>query len=198
MPTQSNLLDDRTSLRSAVGERRTIVFTDIVGSTRLVNRLGDSRWLDVIRAHHGQARELGIEFGAEHLSGTGDGVFAVFVEASRALRFASEMRERVRRAAARGHCDRVQLHVGVASGPVLAWQGDYFGRIVHLASRLSTAGGPGEIIVSCTTAEDLCDPHLYVGSPYELELRGFERAESVHRLRPEAFARAAALAGAAG
>lgn len=165
-----------------VAYERTVVFTDVVDSTSLVDRLGDECLLRVIVQHHHMAVELGAELGSSHVASTGDGVFVVFEHADDALEFARRMVAGVRRAPVSGGCPPVRLHVGVASGQVHHWNGDYFGRTMHRAARICRAARPNEILVDADTVNEVVGTDGLLGEGREVELRGFEATETIHQL----------------
>lgn len=153
----------------------TIVFTDIVGSTNKVEALGDAAWRDLLTTHHVRLREqLNIYRGRE-INTTGDGLLIVFDSPTRALRCAAAM---VRSSAASGF----EIRVGVHTGEVDLVGDDVRGIAVHLAARLLTQAGPGEVVVSATTAA------LAEGSGFTLEdggtheLKGFSGPRRLFRL----------------
>lgn len=182
-----------------VALERTIVFTDVVDSTVLVDQLGDRCLLEVVVAHHELAVELGETLGADHVASTGDGAYAVFADATSAMAFARGMIVGMRRASSSGACPAVRLHVGVASGVVHRWNGDYFGRTMHMAARICRSARPNEILVNATCARALPANQAWLGPRRQVELRGFCDAETIHQfcLDPadiDEFTRQAAMA----
>ena len=131
----------------------TFLFTDIEGSTQLVDLLGSSYGL-VLRIHRrvvGSCVEAegGSEFGTE-----GDAVFYAFTDAARALRAAVAAQRRIE---TYEWPDGVVLRVrmGLASGRVAVSGGEYVGLPVHEAARVCAAAHGGQILCSATTAEVL-------------------------------------------
>ena len=173
------LSDDRTE---PVAYERSIVFTDVVDSTSLVDRMGDECLLRVIVQHHRLAVELGAELGCGHVASTGDGVFAVFEKADDAVEFARRMVAGVRQATVGGDCPATRLHVGVASGPVHHWNGDFFGRTMHRAARICRAARPNEILVDADTVDAAVETVDLIDDGREVALRGFEATETIHQL----------------
>ena len=145
----------------ATGERvlTTVLFTDIVGSTEVAARLGESRWQALISDHNDGFRRAIERFGGREVKTTGDGFLVRFDVPVRALACARAMRDV---AATLG----VEIRAAVHTGEVEVVGDDIRGLAVHLASRLLAVAGPGEILASATT-RDLVD-----GSGFAFEGRG--------------------------
>jgi predicted ATPase/class 3 adenylate cyclase len=138
----------------------TLAFTDIEGSTRLLETLGD-RYGQVLADHHRLVREAFAGHGAEERGSAGDGLYFVFPAARGAVQAAIDAQ-----LAIAGHAwpdgivvrDRMGLHTGE---PRTATEG-YVGLDVHRAARICAAGHGGQILISQTTrdlvAEDLRPP----------------------------------------
>ena len=171
---------EMTDLGVEASAHRTIVFTDIVRSTHLIDSRGDAAWLSVVQAHHALAWELGRRLGAEHVKSTGDGVFAVMGDAKSAMEFGAAMARGMRRAAELGRCPDVELKVGVAAGPVHRMFGDYHGRTMHLAARLCSEAGAGGMLISISCADALPGPAEVLGDHEPVKLRGFDEPERTH------------------
>ncbi|MBA3764505.1 MAG: AAA family ATPase, partial [Actinobacteria bacterium] len=131
----------------------TVLFTDIVGSTELLELLGDDEYEAVRREHFATLRDVIGEAGGIEVKSLGDGVMAVFPSAVNAIGCAVTLQRAVARrnrsAAARAFSIRVGLHAGEPS-----WEdNDYYGTPVVVAKRLCDAGGPDEIIGSRLVAD---------------------------------------------
>ncbi len=125
-----------------------VLFTDVEGSTALAEALGDQRWsviidthfqtlADIIRKHHGQ-----------FVKSLGDGTLSIFPSVNEALLAAVEMQTAVKSASEE---PLLGLRIGIHTGDVVQSRGDFFGTVVNKASRITTAGIAGEILVSDTT-----------------------------------------------
>jgi class 3 adenylate cyclase len=157
---------------------RTIVFTDIVGSTELTHRLGDRAALAIVELHDRVVRDaLAHTFGREvkHL---GDGMMSVFVAAGDAVRCASAVHAALRAADDHGVVEPVRVRVGAATGEPLERNGDFFGATVQMASRLCAVAEPGQTLVSSSVVE-ACEDHRFrdVG---ERTLKGFPQPVRAH------------------
>ena len=124
-------------------ERVAILFTDIVGSTELLDRLGDDAAHDVRRSHFALLRRAVAEHGGREVKSLGDGLMVVFDNAGAAVECGLAMQRGV--AASE---DLVELRVGIALGKAVCEDGDYFGRPVIVARRLCDAAGAGDVLVS--------------------------------------------------
>lgn len=142
----------------------TLLFTDLVGSTEMAEKLGDGPWRTVLSAFFEAARtEIGSLRGRE-VKTTGDGLLATFDGAARALHCAAA----IRRAAAR---QGLQVRMGIHVGEVEQIGSDVRGVAVHEAARIMGIAGAGEILVSEITRT------LAQASGFEFDDRG------VHELK---------------
>lgn len=149
---------------------RTILFTDIVESTAMTQRLGDRAAMAVVELHDRIVRgALGRHSGREvkHL---GDGIMAAFSAALDAVRCAASIQSSLRDAAT-GSPHPLRLRIGVAAGDPLEREGDFFGSTVQLASRLCAHAQPQQTLVSSSVCE-LCAGVEFTDLG-ELVLKGF-------------------------
>jgi hypothetical protein len=127
-------------------ETVTLLFTDVVGSTALMSRLGERAADAVRRDHMARLRRAINAVGGHEVKTTGDGVMAVFPSARAALECAIAMqRNEARRPAGEV---AVEVRIGVAAGEVDVEGGDYFGVPVVEAARLCATAGPAEILTT--------------------------------------------------
>jgi class 3 adenylate cyclase len=144
----------------------TVLFTDIVDSTKRAAELGDHRWRSLLAAHNQAARaELG-RFRGREVGTTGDGFLAVFDGPARAIRCAAAIRDAV---AALG----LEIRSGLHTGEIELADADVRGIAVHVGARIAALAGPGEILVS-TTVKD-----LVIGSGITFEDRGLHQLKGV-------------------
>jgi class 3 adenylate cyclase len=126
---------------------RAFMFTDIVGSTPLVEAIGDEAWGHVVRWHDEALRALFVKFEGEEVDHAGDGFFVAFEDTNRALECAIEIQRTLAEHRSRqGFAPQVRIGVH-ASEATHAGQ-TYRGRGVHVAARISAHAGAGEILVS--------------------------------------------------
>jgi class 3 adenylate cyclase len=151
------------------------VFTDIVDSTPLAERLGPTAWRDLLSRHNAAVRQVLNAFHGREVKTTGDGFLIVFDSASRACRAARALVT----AASATH---VQVRVGVHTGEV-EWVGDDVrGLAVHIAARVMALAGPGEVMVSATTAELASGSGVELADAGEHELKGVSGTKRMYRL----------------
>lgn len=120
----------------------TLLFSDIVGSTSLLMRLGERQWDEVRQRHFAVLRDaLAAHAGAE-VKNTGDGLMAVFTSAIAAVDCAVAMQQQARQVVVGG--TPVGLRIGLATGEAIQDHGDWFGAPVVEAARLCALAGTNE------------------------------------------------------
>jgi class 3 adenylate cyclase len=137
----------------------TILFTDIVDSTKTAARLGDAAWRGMIAEHNVSARREIEKYRGREIKTTGDGLLVIFDSPAAGVRAGAAMIEAV---AGLG----LQLRAGLHSGEIELTASDVRGIAVHTAARVMAAAGPGEVLASRTTRD------LAVGSGLEFDPRG--------------------------
>lgn len=158
--------------RGAVAPRQaeralaTVLFTDIVGSTKLAAELGDRRWRETLERHDKLTRELVVAYGGRAIKSTGDGYLATFDGPARAVRCATTLGERVEELG-------IELRAGLHAGEVELIGNDIGGMAVHIGARIGALGGPGEVLTSSTVRD------LVVGSGIEFAERGEHELKGV-------------------
>ena len=145
----------------------TILFTDIVDSTRHAAELGDSAWRSQLARHDEIVRDQVARNRGRLVKSLGDGALALFDGPSRAISAAIGIRDQ---AAGIGLNIRAGLHTGECE---LLSDGDVGGMAVHIGSRVSALADTGEILVSSTVRD------LAVGSGQVLTDRGEHELKGV-------------------
>jgi DNA-binding NarL/FixJ family response regulator/class 3 adenylate cyclase len=120
----------------------TVLFSDLVGSAALFDRLGDEAADVVRRQHFDTLRRAVAEHGGREIKSTGDGLMVAFPSAVAAVRCAVDM-QRATEAAG-----ELELRVGLDAGEPLPDGDDLYGTPVIVASRLCDAAAAGEILAS--------------------------------------------------
>src|SRR5438309_1732000 len=127
----------------------TFFFSDIEGSTRLIQQLGE-RYPDVLLAHHTVLRQALAEHGGNELRTEGDSFFIVFGSALDACSGAAAAQQ-----ALQSHAwpegGRVQVRIGLHTGEATLVGNEYLGLDVHRAARVASAAHGGQVLVSETT-----------------------------------------------
>jgi class 3 adenylate cyclase len=174
-------LDDVTSLLYAVHEfvtgdtvapfaadrvLKTVLFSDVVDSTRTAASLGDSRWRAVLDRHDTAVRRMLERHRGTEVKTTGDGFLAVFDGPGRAVQCAQAIIE-----AARGV--GLEARVGVHAGECEVRGDDYAGIAVHIGARVAALAGTGEVLCTSTVRD------LVAGSGIEFLERGRHELKGV-------------------
>jgi len=144
----------------------TVLFTDIVGSTKRAAELGDRRWRELLHEHDSLVRRELERFRGRFVKSTGDGVLATFDGPARGIRCAGRVVECVRELG-------LELRAGLHTGESEVIGDDVGGLAVHIGARVSRAAGPGEVLVSSTVKD------LVVGSGLEFDDRGTRELRGV-------------------
>jgi class 3 adenylate cyclase len=173
-PTGAAVLDAGGTLDPGL---RTILFTDIVGSTELTQRLGDRAAMAIVEVHDRLVRDALARTRGRQVKHLGDGIMGVFTSPDDAVRCASELHAAL--GAAAGELGQpVRVRVGAATGEPVERNGDFFGSTVQLASRLCMAAEPAQTLVAPSVVE-ACERHRFrdVG---DRVLKGFTQPVRAH------------------
>ena len=143
---------------------RTILFTDIEGSTRLTQELGDARAMALLRNHDRILRDSLARHGGSEVKHTGDGLMASFPLVSGAIECSIDIQRRLAEEATGG--TRLRLRMGLSAGEPVTEGDDLFGAAVQQAARLCQKAKPETILVSSGVRD------LAVGKGFTFEKRG--------------------------
>jgi class 3 adenylate cyclase len=124
----------------------TVLFTDIVDSTRRAVELGDSRWRELLERHDELARAEVVRFGGAISDFAGDGLLATFDGPARAVRCAFALRDRLRTLG-------LDIRAGLHTGEVERRRESIAGIGVHIANRVLHLAGAGEVLASRTVRD---------------------------------------------
>ena len=152
-----------------------ILFTDIVDSTSTADRLGPTRWRELLEAHQQDVQFQLDRYRGRLIKSTGDGFLALFDGSERATRAAIGIR-----AAARAL--GIEIRAGVHTGEVEIVAEDLAGVAVHVAARVMALAGPGEVLVSATTHELVAGTGLEFEDAGQHELKGIAGQRQLYRL----------------
>jgi class 3 adenylate cyclase len=178
---------EHPDLRSAAAPDGTvtILFSDIEQSTVLNGKLGDQRWLEMLRAHNSVVREQVQAHGGYEVKSQGDGFMVAFASARRALECAIAI-QRAFASEWNGHAEPLRVRIGLHSGEALKEGNDFYGRNVILAARIAGEADGGEILASSVVkalAESSTD--IEFQDERDVELKGLAGTQCVYRVRWE-------------
>jgi class 3 adenylate cyclase len=157
----------------------TILFTDLVGHTEMMSRLGDERGREVLRDHEDVTRGVLAAHGGTEVKTMGDGFMASFgsvtksVECAIALQRAFDAREG----------EPLSVRVGLNAGEPIEEEGDLFGASVILASRITAKAEGGEILVSDNVRSLSAGKGFLFADRGEFVAKGFEEPVRMYEVR---------------
>ena len=144
----------------------TVLFTDIIDSTRMAAELGDARWKELLAQHDVRAKAEIADARGRYVHTTGDGLLATFDGPARAVRCAKAIAKAVQSLG-------IDVRAGCHTGEVELQGDDILGIAVHIGARVGALAGPGEVFVSSTVKD------LVAGSGLEFEDRGEHELKGV-------------------
>jgi class 3 adenylate cyclase len=162
----NRLLEDVEGATQAGTDRRlvrTFMFTDIVGSTNLVEAIGDDAWSALLRWHDQALRSQFAAHAGDEIDHAGDGFFVAFVDVESAIACAVAI-QRALAEHRQAHGFSPQVRIGLHASEATSQGAGYHGKGVHRAARIGALAGAGEILVSqetlaaATTAFDTSAP----------------------------------------
>jgi class 3 adenylate cyclase len=152
------------------GGLRTVLFTDLVGHTGMMSRLGDEKGRNVLREHERITREMLKANGGTEVKTMGDGFMASFGSVTQAVECAIALQ----RAFSEREGEPLSVRVGLNAGEPIEEDGDLFGATVILASRIAAKADGGEILVA-ETVRGLCSGKGFLFADRgEFVAKGFE------------------------
>ncbi|MEO8456903.1 MAG: adenylate/guanylate cyclase domain-containing protein [Chloroflexota bacterium] len=164
--------------RGANAALQTILFTDVVGHTEMMSRLGDERGRDVLREHERITREVLRANGGTEVKTMGDGFMASFGSVTKAVECAIALQ----RAFADREGEPLNVRVGLNAGEPIEEDGDLFGATVILASRIAAKADGGEILVADTVRGLSSGKGFLFADRGEFVAKGFEEPVRVYEV----------------
>ena len=161
----------------------TLLFSDIEGSTAANERLGDRRWMEVLRIHNQIVRNEVARHGGFEVKSQGDGFMVAFSSARKGLAAALAM-QRALQAHGQAHPEEAtRVRMGLHTGEAVKEGDDFFGTHVALAARIAAAARGGEILVS-SLLKDLtgASGDFVFGPGRDADLKGFSESRRVYPL----------------
>jgi class 3 adenylate cyclase/pimeloyl-ACP methyl ester carboxylesterase len=182
---------------STGGAFRTVLFTDVEGSTALTQRLGDDKGRAVLRQHERITREALKAHGGTEVKSLGDGFMACFSSATGALECAIAMQcafaewnagvgaalAPPQGAASSAPTEAIRVRVGLNAGEPIAEEKDLFGTAVNLAARIAAKAEGGEILVANVIRELAAGKGFLFSDRGDVALRGFEDPVRLYEVR---------------
>ncbi len=175
------------TVKEAPGPFRTVLFTDVEGSTALTDRLGDAKARELLREHESVVREALKAHGGSEVKTMGDGFMASFGSATKALECAIAL-QRAFEAHNESAAEAIRVRIGLNAGEPIAeddpgGRGDLFGTAVNLAARIAAQADGGEILVADVVRQLVAGKEFLFNDRGETELRGFEDPVRVSEVR---------------
>ena len=163
------------------GAFRTVLFTDVEGSTALTQRLGDAKARELLRDHERMVREALKAHGGSEVKTMGDGFMASFSSAPRALECAIAMQ---RAFAGRNESaeEQIKVRIGLNAGEPIAEDDDLFGTAVNLAARIAAQAQGGEILAPEAVRQIVAGKKFPFSDLGETALRGFKDRMHIYQV----------------
>jgi len=165
----------------------TVLWTDIVGHTEMMRRLGDAKGREVLREHERITREGLKAHGGTEVKSMGDGFMASFGSVTKAVECAVALQKAFdeRNRSAEAPVEPLSIRVGLNAGEPIKEKGDLFGSTVILASRIAAKAEGGEILTS-DVVRGLCSGKgLLFADRGEFVAKGFEEPVRLWEVRWE-------------
>ncbi len=156
----------------------TVLFTDIVESTRHAAELGDRRWRDVVLRHHATVRGLLARYRGIEIDTAGDGFFASFDGPARAVRCAMAITDAVRPLG-------IEVRAGLHTGEVERVGNKIGGLAVNIGARVAALALPSEVLVSQTVRDLMVGSGLTFADRGSHELKGVPGVWGLYAARKE-------------
>ena len=144
----------------------TVLFTDIVDSTRLATSMGDQKWRDLMDRHNSLARDEFARWRGREIVTTGDGFLVIFDSPASAIQCATRLVDSVQSLG-------IEIRCGIHTGVLELMEDDVTGVAVNIGARIAALARPSEVFVSRTVKD------LVAGTDIELEDRGIYELKGV-------------------
>jgi class 3 adenylate cyclase len=176
---------ERPSLRPAAAPDGTVtmLFSDIEGSTELNERVGDVRWLELLRIHHAVVRDQVQAHGGYEVKAQGDGFMIAFPSARRAVECARAIQEAIDVELGDHPDGPLRVRIGLHTGEAIREEADFYGKNVTLAARIADQARGGEVLASSVVkhlTESAGD--IRFENERELELEGLAGPHTIYRV----------------
>ena len=157
-----------------------VMFTDIVGSTKLTQDHGDDAMQKIVRAHNKIVREALRNYAGTEVKHTGDGIMASFKSVPNSVEASREMMKGIA-AFNKGNSEiPLQIRIGINAGTPIAEDGDLFGTTVQISARLCDKAEDGGIAVSNLVKELSAGSSAEFSEMGAMDLKGVSEAVTVY------------------
>jgi class 3 adenylate cyclase len=165
---------------------RAIMFTDLLDSTLMTTRDGDSRALHMLHIHNAMTRKALREYQGNEIKHTGDGIMASFVSVPAAVECAVAIQKAFMDHNYASPDETLHLRIGLSAGEPIEEHGDFFGTAVQLAARLCDIAEPGQILAG-QIVYDMCKENgLLFDDMGDKSLKGFSSTVRVYKIEMQA------------
>jgi eukaryotic-like serine/threonine-protein kinase len=159
----------------------TVVFTDIEESTEMLERLGEERWLEVMREHNRLVRDRVSARDGVVVKSQGDGFMIIFTSAAAALACAVELQQIFSTYNAQRADQQLRVRIGLHTGNVFQEHDDFLGKDVIMAARITGRARGGEVLVSEALKRYTERVGRWqFGPPLDVRLKGLSSSQRVH------------------
>jgi class 3 adenylate cyclase len=152
---------------------RTILFTDLEGSTSLLQEVGERIFMDLLAEHDTIIRRALVRWRGREVKHTGDGIMSSFDDLGAALECSLGILAGFDARTASGADNVLRVRIGMAAGKPVDHNDDLFGTTVHLARRICDAAEAGRVLVSDVIRDLGTDRGYSFGVRRDLTLKGF-------------------------
>ena len=163
---------------------RTILFTDLQGSTSILQEVGQAAFMVLLTEHDLIIRRALVSARGREVKHTGDGIMASFDDVTSALNCALAIQAGFEARRAEGQTPELRVRIGLAAGEPVDHNGDLFGSTVTLASRICDAADAGRTLTSDLVHQLGTERGFVFDGGRELMLKGFSGPTRVFELSP--------------
>ena len=159
------------------------LFTDLQGSTELLNRLGDEGNQELLEVHNNIVRDQISYHGGTEVKTMGDGFMIVFPNPGDAARCAIDVQHSLQQHNTQNQNRQLNVRMGINAGETILERGDYFGAAVVLAERVMAQATGGQVFVSDQFRSMSADSgeFRYIDRGWN-RLKGFAVRQHIHEL----------------
>ncbi|MDH5477963.1 MAG: DUF4242 domain-containing protein [Nitrospinota bacterium] len=161
---------------------RTIMFTDLVDSTKMTLSVGDEKAMHYIRVHNAMSREAIRSFDGREIKHTGDGLMVSFVHSGKGVKCAVAIQNAFREYNQTHPEEELRVRIGMSAGEPVQEDEDLFGAVVVQAARLCATAQPESILVSEAVREG-CGEEFSFHDVGSFDLKGFSAPVNAYQVK---------------